>query len=332
MKTSVLVPVMPGHGGELEPYAELVRSGLAGRLWQGQSLGLETFQGFAYLAGRGLPVPVGTSVTLTALRHPYEAALHARSLARLTGHSPVLGVGVGTPELVSSLRGRPYARPLTAAREYLVALRGLLDGKPQALDGTYVRMHGALPEFEHPPVELGLGVLRPGAARLAGEVAEAAITWLTPPGYVREVLVPELTASASAAGRPVPRVVTVVHVALARPHRNPYRTCLSATREHLSAPHYTDMLRRAGLRVHPAQVPLAARTLVDSGTFVTGAPAELISGLHAYFAAGVDEVVLNLGGVHLDEGPEAALADVHEILTALQGGYCRLRAPGDRGR
>ncbi|MBB6551248.1 hypothetical protein HD593_006043 [Nonomuraea rubra] len=35
-------------------------------------------------------------------------------------------------------------------------------------------------------------MLRPGMARAAGTRADAAITWLTPPSYVRDVLAPAL--------------------------------------------------------------------------------------------------------------------------------------------
>ncbi|MCK2239003.1 MULTISPECIES: LLM class flavin-dependent oxidoreductase [unclassified Crossiella] len=319
MKLSLMVPVMPHEPEHLPAYAQLLVDTGAHRLWQGQSLALETFQGFAYLAGRGLRVPVGTSVTLTALRHPYETALQARSLARLTGHDVVLGLGTGTPELVAALRGRPYGSPLTAARDQLTILRGLLDGKPVHHDGRYDTMRGGLPEFEHPPVSLGLGVLRPGMARVAGELADAAITWLTPPSYLGEVLLPELRAAAGAAGRAAPRVVTVVQVAVRRPGRDPHLVALNGSREHLAAPHYTDMLRRAGLRVHPSQVPLSARALVSSGTFVTGTVAEIAEGLDRYRAAGADEVVLNTAGVHLTEGRAAALEDLGELLAALAG-------------
>ncbi|MGW0519287.1 LLM class flavin-dependent oxidoreductase [Crossiella sp. NPDC003009] len=314
MKTSIILPVMPEHPADLTPFAELVRDTPADRLWQGQSLGLETHQAFAYLAGQGFQVPVGTSVTLTALRHPYEAAVQARSLARLSGHGMVLGIGTGTPELVKSLHGKAYASPLTAAGDYLTILRGLLDGRPVAHAGRHHGMHGELPPLTHPPVELGLGVLRPAAARLAGALADCAITWLTPPDYLREVLVPAVRAGAAEAGRPAPRVVAVVQVAMRRDGRNPYQVALNATREHLAAPHYTAMLRGAGLDVHPVQPVLGARALVDSGVFLTGTAVEIAAGLLAYHRAGVDEVVLNVAGVHVTEGLPAAVRDLREIL------------------
>ncbi|MCO1575627.1 LLM class flavin-dependent oxidoreductase [Crossiella sp. SN42] len=305
---------MPERPAELLPFAELVRDTSAHRLWQGQSLGIEPHQGFAYLAGQGCAVPMGTSVILTPLRHPYEAALQARSLAVLSTHNVVLGIGAGTPELVETLHGAPYPSPLGALSDYLTILRGLLSGESMEFQGRRYRMSGGLPRLTHPPVELGLGVLRPAAARLAGELADCAITWMTPPDYVRNTLRPEMDSAAAAVKRPAPRVVAVVHVAVRREGRDPYLLAVNAARQHLSAPHYTDMLRQAGLRVHPVQPVLNARALVDAGVFVTGTAAEVAEKLLAYQEAGVDEVVLNTAGVHTTEGGTSAVRDLREIL------------------
>ncbi|PZX36499.1 MULTISPECIES: hypothetical protein [unclassified Streptomyces] len=123
---------------------------------------------------------------------------------------------------------------------------------------------------------------------------------------------------AAEAGRPVPRVVTVVHAAVDRPHRNPYRLAYTAARAHLAGRHYTDMLRRAGLRVHHSRPNLGARAraLVDAGVFLHGTPREIAAGLAEYGRAGVDEVVVNVAGVYSDHGREDAVRDLREILTA----------------
>ncbi|MFJ4684975.1 LLM class flavin-dependent oxidoreductase [Streptomyces sp. NPDC088789] len=300
---------------DLVPFARLVDDGHAQRLWQGQSLSLETHQLFAYLAGTGLRVPVGTSVVLMPMRHPLEAAVQARSLARLTGHGMVLGLGPSTPDFVKALHGRAYSSPRDACVDYLGQVRRLLHPE----DGVAVGRgpdEVALAGIPHPGVELGLGVLRPVLAHAAGRVADVAISWMTPPGYVRGVLLPALAKGASEVCRPVPRLVTVVHAALARPGRNPYRLAYTGAGEHLRTPHYTDMLRRAGLRVHPAQSNLGARALVDSGTFLYGTPTEVAHALVEYDRAGVDEVVLNPAGVGVEHGYAAAVEDLREILSA----------------
>ncbi|MFD7342576.1 LLM class flavin-dependent oxidoreductase [Streptomyces violascens] len=314
MRTSVIFPVMATDPADLVPFAELVRDGLAERLWQGQSLSLETHQTFAYLAGMGFRIPVGTSVALMPMRHFLDAAVQAKSLARLTGQSMVMGIGPGSPDFVTALRGGPYASPRDAVSAYLCALQGLLRGEDD-LDGLPGSL---LPAHSHPQVEVGLGVLRPVLARVAGQAADVAITWMTPPSYVRDELLPALVRGAQEADRAVPRVATVVHIGVAHPDRNPYRIAYDAAHTHLSAPHYTDMLRRAGVRAHPASPYLGARALVDSGTFLYGPPDEVAASLAAYGRAGVDEVILNVAGVGITHGFAAAAADLHDVLTAVQ--------------
>ncbi|WP_062346717.1 LLM class flavin-dependent oxidoreductase [Herbidospora yilanensis] len=315
MSYALLFPLQPQHPEQVVPFAEAVSRGRAGRLWMGQSFGVESHQMFAYLAGRGLRIPTGLGVTLMPLRHPMEAAAQARSVALLTGRPVVAGYGAATPELVRGLRGEPYARPASAGAGYAATVRGMLKKGVSGHACEACVATGALSPMKHPPVEVGLGVLRPGMARAAGSVADVAVTWMTPPAYVRDTLIPAL--AEGAAGRRPPRVATVVHCGLAEPGRDPARLLLSAARGHLSSRHYSDMLRRAGVPADPSDPEGGARAMVDAGVYAYGAPGEVADRLRAYREAGVDEVVVNTGGVAAVEGLKAGLIDAERILAEL---------------
>jgi alkanesulfonate monooxygenase SsuD/methylene tetrahydromethanopterin reductase-like flavin-dependent oxidoreductase (luciferase family) len=350
-RISVLFPHHVQDLGELTGMAKLVRAGAARRLWLGQSLTVESNQALAYLAGAGFRIPVGLSVALTALRHPYDAAAQARSLALLTGHPPVVGYGAGEPLFVGALHGAPYDRPASAVAEYVGVMRALLKGGPVTHEGRTFRLGGAaLPALRSVPAgrntspapdpagdrdartgageqlaevgagtplaEVGAGVLRPGMARAAGRSADVAISWLTPPSYVQEVLVPALEEGARAAGRPRPRLVTVVHAAVARPGRSPLPLAQRGTDKHLRVHHYADMLRRAGLDVDVSDPVSGARELVEAGVFLYGKPGDLAREFERYFEAGADEVVINPLAVAQMYGFPAALTDLTEILAA----------------
>jgi 5,10-methylenetetrahydromethanopterin reductase len=303
---SVLLPAItaPEH---ILAYAGLVADGSADRLWQGQARPIEPHQAFAYAAGAGLRVPAGLGITLMGLRPPYEAALQASSLAELTGHPVIAGYGPGTAAEQRSLLGEPYRSPLAAARGYLTAMRELL-AEAAGPAGTGLR------------VRLGLGVLRPRMARLAGEVADAAITWMTPPGYLRQVIGPALRAGAGHAGRPLPRLTAIVPMALARPGRPAEELVLAGSGLHLSLPHYRAMLSGPGSAV-PADAPLAvaASALISCGGFLTGSPPRIAELMRAYGEAGADEIVINVAGPHARYGHEAAVADLRAILRAAAG-------------
>lgn len=309
---SVQVPFMPHRAEQAVPFAAFVYRSGARRLWTGQAKYAEQHQVFTYAAGLGLRVAAGTGISVMPFRHPYEAAVQARSVAVITGRPMTAGFGPGAIELQRRLMGRPYASQLTAVREYVTLTRALLAGEPVDQQGEYFSFTGELTPVPHPGVEVALGVLRPAMARLAGEVADAAITWLTPAAYLRDYIVPALREGARSAGRPVPRLVAIVPVALQRPDRDPAEL---ADTVHLRVPHYVDMLRKAGIEVSGADAAARGKAVVEGRAFVHGEPDRIAEQLGEFLDAGVDEVVLSLTGVCLRYGPQAALTEMEALFT-----------------
>jgi alkanesulfonate monooxygenase SsuD/methylene tetrahydromethanopterin reductase-like flavin-dependent oxidoreductase (luciferase family) len=315
---SVILPVQVTDMGMAHPYVKLAAGTRSRRLWSGQSLGLETHAVFDGLSGMGVDLAFGSAVTLMPLRHPYAAALAARSVAALSGRGYVAGVGPGAASLQQALLGAPYRSPLRATGEYVDTMRTLLDGGTTDGSGSYWPTAGlALPPVDTPAVELGVGVLREGMARLAGRVADVAITWLTPLEHVRGTLLPALEAGAAERGRAAPRTVSVVHVVLDRPGRDRTRAALMACERHVMAPHYSAMLRGAGIELADEDPAHRAQALLDAGVIASGTPQDVAGAVAGYHDAGVDEVVLNLGGVFIAEGPGAAARDLTLALDAI---------------
>ncbi|MFC9127682.1 LLM class flavin-dependent oxidoreductase [Streptomyces sp. NPDC057099] len=314
-QVSVLLPFVPARAEQAAPFGAFVQWRGAHALWQGQGSSTEQHQIFTQLGGMGMRMPFGIGVSLMALRHPLLAALEARTLAASSGHPVVAGFGPGARSFQASILGEPYASPLTASREYLTLVRALLQGGEVDHRGTYFSYTGALPQVPAPNVDIGLGVLRPGMARLAGESADVAITWLTPPGYVRDVLVPALREGAEAAGRPMPRVVTFVATAAAADDRDLVATLAQGSSGHFEGPHYRDMLQRAGVQVRDTDHDGIARGLLRSGGMLAGDADEIGAGVAAFHDAGVDEVVLNCAGVAMRWGPRAVLSDLDRLFS-----------------
>ncbi|MET8611260.1 LLM class flavin-dependent oxidoreductase [Streptomyces misionensis] len=317
MEYSVLVPFLQRRPEQVLPYAALVEWTGARRLWQGQSMLMEPFQTLSAVAGAGFRVPTGLGVTLMPLRHPFEAAHLVKTLAMATGESVVAGFGPGAKTFQQSLLGAPYRSQLTAVREYLGIVRGLLDGEVVDVRGEYYSCHAQMGPVMAPPVELGLGVLRPGMARLAGEIADVAVSWLTPAAYLDEVVRPALREGAEKAGRTAPRVTAMVPVALERPGRDVAEFVLASNSGHMQAPHYIDMLGRAGIDFSNLDPKSAGRLMADAGAFVFGDEEQVAKKLDEFRMAGVQEVVLNLTGVCNLYGPKAAMEDLKKILAAV---------------
>lgn len=313
-----MLPFVPRRPEQALPFAGLVSWSSAARLWQGQGLLTEGHHVYSYLAGAGFRFPVGFGVSLMPFRHPYDAAVQARSLALTTGQPVVAGFGAGALQLQRSVMGKEYSSQLGACREYLTAVRGLLDGKVMDVSGEHFEVHGQLQPYPSPEVEVGLGVLRKGAARLAGEVADTAITWLTPANYLSDTLLPAINEGVHRSERDRgPRLVAIVPVALAHEDRDPVQLALASNKPHLSLPHYQSMLRSSGLEITGDPAVDAHELLAHDG-FLYGDEEELTRKLLAYRDAGVDEIVLNTTGVSAVYGPEVAVREVAAILRHLE--------------
>lgn len=316
-RVSLMFPQQPTDPDAIVPFGRLAQDLGAERLWLGQSLRIESHPAVAYLAGTGCRISVGLAVGLTALRHPYDAALQARSLAQLMGRPVAIGYGAAHPSFVRGVRGEPYARPAAAVGEFVDIARRLANNEAVAHDGELFSVHTRLPPMDTPKVEIGAGVLRPGMARVAGRTADLAVTWLAPLGYLRDVIVPAVAEGARGVQRP-PRVVAVVHAGVERPGRSPVLLAQHAGSGHLRIAHYADMLRRAGLAVDADEPVSGARELVRAGVYLYGSPDRIAREITGYHAAGVDEVVVNPASVSGMYGTQAAADDLTEIFAALK--------------
>lgn len=228
-------------------WSELAAEGPYHRLWVGQSAVIDTAGAIAFAAGAGHQCPIGVAVQVIPMHNPVTAAQQIRGMAAATNTELRVCFSAGDPAAQMAFTGRRFKSPLTATREFLTVLRAILDGEPLKQDGHYFSLAAHMPV--EPPatgVKLGLGTLRPRMAHLAGEIADAAVTWLTPPAYVRDVLVPALTDGATSAQRPRPELIVPVHAALAAPDRDPRQIAQGALGSHLRSSHYREMLARAG--------------------------------------------------------------------------------------
>lgn len=325
MKVSLLIPFVPAKVEEVIPIASyFAQSGHLSRLWQGQAYGLEPMATFACLAGAGYRLPVGLCVLVTPIKHPYQAALEARTLASVTGQSPIVGYGPASRAVQKAMLGAPYSSQLDASAEYLLGIRRSLGAltmadtrHPSFGRSDYFHLDSILPHIPAPPVRLGFGVLRPRMAELAGSLADAAITWLTPARYIEDVVAPSVCKGAEQFGRPKPDVVALVPAALARPGRDAIEMSHASAGAHLGGPHYADMLAKAGIHVGSADPLKNAEEFLNGEGFLFGSGRLIAEGLAAYEAAGVDEVVLNLTSSYAKFGLSETLVDLNEILAAL---------------
>lgn len=181
--------------------------------WFGQSFAYDS-PSLAAIVGREVPgLQVGTSAIPVFGRHPLLVSSQAQTAQAATGGRYHLGLALGTRHLTETGFGLPYQRPIGLLREFLTALRPLLETGEADFHGellTATTPYPAAVPGARPPVPVLVAAMGPQALRVSGELADGILPFLAGPRALTEHVVPAVTAAAEAAGRPAPRIVALV--------------------------------------------------------------------------------------------------------------------------
>ncbi|HEU0164037.1 MAG TPA: LLM class flavin-dependent oxidoreductase [Thermomicrobiales bacterium] len=254
-------------------------------------------------------VVVGTSITPTYPRHHLALAAQAIAIDELAPGRLRLGIGPSHRPTIEGLYNIPMGKPLSHLREYLTILRGLLwDGKVD-FKGEYYQIPASLPDgAPAPKIPIPISALRQNAFTLAGELADGAISWVTPVHFLVNTALPAMRAGAESAGRAKPPLIGHVPVAVSTDRdaaRNAFRAQFPA---YSRLPFYVAMFEDAGFPVTPQGT--MTDELVDN-LAVSGTPDQVRARLEAILAEGVDELLIS----HVIVNDEAAeLAELSAIL------------------
>lgn len=162
-------------------------------------------------------IELGTAVIPIQTRHPIAMAQEAMSVQAVSEGRFTLGIGVSHDWVIDGQLGLAYERPARLMRNYLGVLNPALAGPgPVDVENDQFRVHSPMDVSDWSPNPVLLAALAPVMLRVAGECASGTILWLADERAVGEHVVPRITKAATEAGRPAPRVVTGVPIALCR--------------------------------------------------------------------------------------------------------------------
>lgn len=205
---------------------------------------------------------IGIGISPMPLRNVAVTAMEVATIERLFPGRLLPGLGHGVQSWMTQVGARP-ASPLTLMGDYVPALRSLLAGERVSIEGRYVTLRDVA--LDWPPAaapRVYAAAEGPKTLRLAGAVADGVVldSRHTPAELAASVgAVREGRAEAGRAG--APDVVAYVATAFG-----------------------DDALARAAASIDD---PADAADRVLAGT-----PEEVADGIEAFFAAGVDDVVL----------------------------------------
>jgi probable F420-dependent oxidoreductase len=201
----------------------------------------------AYALATG-SIRLGTGVVPIYTRTPATMAQTAATLDELSDGRLTLGLGVSHRVVVESWHGQRIDRPVAELREYVAIVRAILRGEdPPAGEKwrTGFRLVGLEPR---PQLPLYLAALSPAMLRLAGEIADGVLLWLCSPPYIRDVVIPEVTAGRERAGLGLEGfdVVPAVPAALSDDRRATYEVIRHELIPYFGLPFYRAMIERSG--------------------------------------------------------------------------------------
>ena len=115
---------------------------------------------------------------------------------------------------IEMMFGLSYAKSYSHMREYLAVLAPLIREGTVSYSGNEYRVNAKLAVTGATPCPILVAALAPKMLALAGTVADGTITWMTGPKTLREHTIPRIREAATAAGRPAPRIVVGLPVAV----------------------------------------------------------------------------------------------------------------------
>ena len=158
-------------------------------IWTNEGSGQDMFQVCAQRwAASTQVVPeglaTGIAVSPVMYRSPVAFAMSGGTLSQLTGGKFYMGIGSGgayRPRSRQSM-GLPRLSALAMMRDYLITVKGLVNGEESDYQGDVVTLRGIKLDIDPPPrTPVYLGALGPEMLRLSGELADGAcLNWCNP--------------------------------------------------------------------------------------------------------------------------------------------------------
>jgi len=193
-------------------------------------------------------VRVGTGVLPIFSRTPVATAQTAATIDELSGGRMVLGLGVSHQVTVENWFDSKIEKPVTQMHEYAQIVRAILRGEDPP-DGDFFNTNFHFMGYEaRPELPIYVAALSPKMLQLAGEIADGAMLWLCNPGYIRDVVVPEITKGREKAGKELDGfdIVAAIPAGLTEDRDAAHAAMRGELVSYFSLPFYRKMIERSG--------------------------------------------------------------------------------------
>jgi F420-dependent oxidoreductase-like protein len=256
--------------------------------WLPQIFGVDALTTLA-VVGREVPgIELGTAVVPTYPRHPMMLAGQALTTQAASGGRLVLGIGLSHQFVIENMFGYSFDKPVRHLREYHDILLPLLRGEPVQYKGETLTALGTVTVPGATPPRTVVAALGPQMLALAGRLTDGTLTWCVGTSTLASYTVPTIRAAAEAAGRPAPRVIAGLPVAVTDDQAAARERMAKNLAIYPTLPSYRAMLDREGV-AGPADIA------------VCGSEEEVLDGIGRLADAGVTDLAASCTWTNDDE-------------------------------
>jgi alkanesulfonate monooxygenase SsuD/methylene tetrahydromethanopterin reductase-like flavin-dependent oxidoreductase (luciferase family) len=181
-------------------------------------------------------------------------------------------------------------------------LRPLLTDGRAGFNGEVFRVNATMDIESVPPTPIVIAALAPVMLRIAGELTEGTVTWMTGVKTIGSHIAPRLRAAAKQAGRPDPRVCVALPIAVTDDVAGARSRAAQLFQIYGQLPNYRRMLDREGVE-GPADVA------------ILGSEKEVEQQIRALAAAGATDFV----AAAFPGDDKNSMPRTHELLKGLVG-------------
>jgi F420-dependent oxidoreductase-like protein len=288
MRIGIGIGDLAGRPAELSGLIEQAKQAEAAgfaSVWIANIFGADAITVATVIGQHTSRIEIGTAVVPTYPRHPYAMAQQAMTTNAAIGHRFTLGIGLSHQIVVENMLGLSYAKSYTHMKEYLAVLAPLVREGRVGFQGTQFRVQAQLSVPGGKPCPILIAALAPKMLGLAGSVADGTVTWMTGEKTLRDHIVPTIRKAASDAGRPAPRVVAGLPIAVTEQIEEARKVAGKSFRTYGMLPSYRAMLDREGV-AGPADIAIVGDEAAVSAQLDRLAAAGVTDFVAAAFAVG----------------------------------------------
>ena len=210
----------------------------------GGASGGDVLTTYAAAAVQTKRILMGTAIVPNMPRHPIIMAQQANAINALAPGRFRLGIGPSHKAVIENTFGYTFDKPLSRLGEYIDIVSTLLSEGDVQFDGEFYNAHTKI--TDPAKATIMASALRTGSFEFCGARGIAALSWVCPANYLRDIALPAMKRGAEKAGKTTPPLIAHVPVCLSEDAVEVRAAVREQMGNYPKSPFYAQMFTDAG--------------------------------------------------------------------------------------